>query len=273
MATKFIKYEKALLKIADQSIMAESAELGVEASLQPITNVTGSLVRYAPSSPVKGTLSFSHYCTGAFHDFLNPLTAIEHTGEPVEGSLAGVTFSSGYIKSLSFSVSPFSPILFKSQMDIYGELQAPSPSLTEVLDNEGQTDNLLRNERNVSHGLRTYLAGTDLKINKKVSFDYSVSCSRNPVVTVGNELPSRVTKEDVRINLSIAGEDVGDAIGITGNYAALNINVFDTYGDSPLAVFGCTGQVFNQNLAVSEGGYIDGTISVSQEYLTGRVFY
>ena len=86
-------------------------------------------------------------------------------------------------------------------------------------------------------------------------------------------MPSRVTKEDVRINLSIAGEDVGDAIGITGNYAALNINVFDTYGDSPLAVFGCTGQVFNQNLAVSEGGYIDGTISVSQEYLTGRVFY
>jgi hypothetical protein len=265
MATKFIKYEKALLKIADQSIMAESAELGVEASLQPITNVTGSVIRYAPSSPVKGTLSFSHYCTGAFHDFLNPLTAIEHTGEPLDGSLAGMTFSSGYIKSLSFSVSPFTPILFQSQMDIYGELNS--------IDDNGDSDNLLRNERNVSHGLRTYLAGTDLKINKKVSFDYSVSCSRNPVVTVGNELPSRVTKEDVRINLSIAGEDVGDAIGITGNYAALNINVFDTYGDSPLAVFGCTGQVFNQNLAVSEGGYIDGTISVSQEYLTGRVFY
>ena len=265
MATKFIKYEKALLKIADQSIMAESAELGVEASLQPITNITGSVIRYAPTSPVKGTLSFSHYCTGAFHDFLNPLTAIEHTGEPLDGSLAGMTFSSGYIKSLSFSVSPFTPILFQSQMDIYGELNS--------IDDNGDSDNLLRNERNVSHGLRTYLAGTDLKINKKVSFDYSVSCSRNPVVTVGNELPSRVTKEDVRINLSIAGEDVGDAIGITGNYAALNINVFDTYGDSPLAVFGCTGQVFNQNLAVSEGGYIDGTISVSQEYLTGRVFY
>jgi len=265
MATKFIKYEKALLKIADQSIMAESAELGVEASLQPITNITGSVIRYAPTSPVKGTLSFSHYCTGAFHDFLNPLTAIEHTGEPLEGSLAGMTFSSGYIKTLSFSVSPFTPILFQSQMDIYGELNS--------IDDEGDSDNLLRNERNVSHGLKTYLAGTDLKINKKVSFDYSVSCSRNPVVTVGNELPSRVTKEDVRINLSIAGEDVGDAISITGNYAALNINVFDTYGDSPLAVFGCTGQVFNQNLSVSEGGYIDGTVSVSQEYLTGRAFY
>jgi hypothetical protein len=106
-----------------------------------------------------------------------------------------------------------------------------------------------------------------------VSFDYSVSTERNPVVTVGNELPSRVTKENVRINLSIAGEDVGDAIKSTGNYAELNVKVLDTYGTSPLATFGCSGQIFNQDLSVTEGGYIDGTIGVSQEYMTGRVFY
>ena len=93
------------------------------------------------------------------------------------------------------------------------------------------------------------------------------------MVTVGNELPSRVTKENVRINLSIAGEDVGDAIKSTGNYAELNINILDTYGTSPLTTFGCSGQIFSQNLSVREGGYIDGTISVSQEYMTGRVFY
>ena len=84
-------------------------------------------------------------------------------------------------------------------------------------------------------------------------------------------MPSRVTKEDVRINLGIAGEDVGGTMSITGNYAALNINIFDTYGTSAMAQFGCTGQIFSQNLSVSEGGYIDGTISVSQEYLTGRM--
>tara|TARA_R100000458_G_scaffold54462_1_gene57596 strand:+ start:176 stop:973 length:798 start_codon:yes stop_codon:yes gene_type:complete len=265
MATKFIKYEKALLKIADTNIMAESAELGVSASLQPVTHITGSVIRYAPTSPVKGTLSFSHYCTGSFHDFLNPLSAIEHTGEPLNGSLAGMTFSSGYIRSLSFSVAPFAPILFRSEMDIYGELSA--------LDDDGDSDNDLRNELILGHSLRSYMAGTDVKVNKKVSFDYSVSCDRNPVVTVGNELPSRVSKENVRISLGIAGEDVGDAVSITGNYAALNINVFSTYGDSSIATFGCTGQVFSQNLSVSEGGYIDGSISVSQEYLTGRQFY
>jgi hypothetical protein len=265
MATKFIKYEKALLKIADTNIFAESAELGVQASLQPITNVTGSVIDYAPTAPVKGTLSFSHYCTGTFHDFLNPLTAIEHTGEPLAGSLAGMTFASGYIKTLSFSVTPYAPILFRSEMDIYGELSAIS--------DVGEADNTLRNETNVSHSLRSYMAGTDVKVNKKVSFDYSVSCSRNPVVTVGNELPSRVTKEDVRINLSIAGEDVGDIMSITGNYAELNIKVFDTYGDSALATFGCTGQIFSQDLSIRGGGYIDGTIAASQAYLTGRQLY
>jgi hypothetical protein len=117
------------------------------------------------------------------------------------------------------------------------------------------------------------MAGTDLGINKKVSFDYSVSCERSPVVTVGNELPSRVAKENVRINLGIAGEDVGGTMGITGNYAALNINIFSTYGDSAIATFGCTGQVFSQNLAVTEGGYVDGSIAVSQEYMTGRQLY
>ena len=262
MATKFIKYEKALLKIADTKIFAESAEIGVEAALQPVTSIDGAIIRYAPTSPIKGTLSFSHYCTGRLHDFLNPLTAIEHTGEPLAGSLAGMTFASGYVRGLSFSVAPYSPILFRSEMDIYGELSS--------LGDAGEADNALRNQTELAHGLRSYIAGTDLKINKKVSFDYSVSATRNPMVTIGNDMPSRVTKENVRINLSIAGEDVGDNLRVTGNYAALNINVLDTYGSSAIMNLGCTGRVFNQNLSVSEGGYIDGTIGVSQEYVTGR---
>lgn len=268
MPTKFIKYEKALLKIADTNIFAESAELSVQASLTPVTNITGSVIRYAPNGPVQGTLTFSHYCTGSFHDFLDPTSAVEHTGEPLAGSLAGFSFSSGYMKSLSFSVAPYAPILFKSSMDIYGELQLNDSEDLEY------ADNTLRNQTGIGHGLRSYLAGTDLKINQKVSFNYSASCTRTPVVTVGNELPYRVAKRDVRINMDVAGEDIGDAVSITGNYAGSEIQVLDAYGNNtPIATFGCTGQIYSQNLSVSEGGYIDGTISLSQEFLTGREFY
>ena len=267
MPTKFIKYEKALLTIADTDIFAESAEIAVEASLTPITNITGAVINYAAGGPVKGTLSFSHYCTGDFHSFLNPLSTIEHTGEPLAGKLAGVTFTQGYIKSLNFSLAPYSPILFRSSLDIYGELSLDDS------DTDYENKNL-RVQTGMAHSMRSYLAGTDLGINHKVSFDYSVTCDRKPVVFVEDENPSRVTKENVRIDLSVGGEDIGDAIAITGKYAAVEIQVLEAYGNNdPMAKFGCSGQIFSQNLTMSEGGYMDGSISLSQEYLTGRVFY
>ena len=77
---KFIKYEKALLEIEGHSILAESAELGVEASLTPIEDITGSVLRYIPSGPLRGTLSFTHYLNGPLHGFLDPLTNVERPG-------------------------------------------------------------------------------------------------------------------------------------------------------------------------------------------------
>ena len=34
--------------------------------------------------------------------------------------------------------------------------------------------------------------------------------------------------------------------------------------------FGCTGQVHSQDIAVSNGDYMAGEISLSQDYLTGK---
>ena len=268
MATKFIKYEKALLKVADTSIFAENARLSFDASLEPVTDVTGSIIRYAPQGPVKGYLNFSHYCTGDFHDFLNPLTAIEHTGEALSGSFAGMTFESGFIKSLSFSVAPFQPILFESEMDLYGSLG--------VLNNDGDSDatfesySSIQEDVTIGHGLRSFLAGDNLKVNKQISFDYSVSTDRNPVVTIGNEVPYRVTKENVMINLSVKGEDFGNAISFTGNNAGVAINIYDVYGDSALAEFGCTGQIYKNDISAAANGFMQGSLSISQEYLTGK---
>jgi len=268
MATQFIKYENALLELEGTTILADSATLGLEVSLEPITDVTGAVSRYAQQGPIRGTLSFDHYCTGTFHDFLNPITAIEHTGEPLQGSLGGVTFQSGYVKSLSFSVQPFQPIVFSSEIDIYGELTA--------LHDRGDEDAARKllpsypEDVQISHALRSYLAGDDIGISNQVSFSYSASAERNPVVTIGNELPYRVTKENVRIQMGIQGEDFGNILKITGNNAALRIQVYDVYGNSALAEFGCTGQIHSNELSVSSNGFMQGGLSLSQEYLTGK---
>jgi hypothetical protein len=268
MATRFIKYEKALLKIANTSIFAESATLSFSASLEPVTDVTGSIIRYAPQGPTKGTLSFSHYCTGDFHDFLNPLTAIEHTGEAFNGSFAGLSFESGFVRSLSFSVAPFQPILFQSEIDLYGSLG--SLSNNGMSDSDFESYNSIQEEVPIAHGLRSFLAGDGIGVNKQISFDYSVKADRNPVVTIGNEVPYRVTKENVIIDMSVKGEDFGNAISFTGTNAGVVIKIYDVYGESPLTEFGCTGQIYQNDLSVAANGFLQGGLSLSQEYLTGK---
>jgi hypothetical protein len=261
---KFIKYEKALLEIEGQSILAESAELGVEASLTPVENITGSVMNYVAGGPVKGSLSFSHYLTAPLDDFLNPLTNVERTGEPLRGNLGGVEFTSGYIRSLSFSVAPFQPILIRSEMDIYGDLE---------IKESGKSDMSLRGKTGLAHGARTYLGGDDMGVNEKLNFSYSVSCARNPVVLIGEELPSRVTKENVSINMTIGGEDMGRVVSTTGYAAVADIYVYDVYGnvnDGPIGRFGCTGRAYSQNISVTDGTYMAGEISISQDYLTGK---
>jgi len=265
---KFIKYEKALLEIEGKSIFAENATLGVEASVTPIENIVGSIIRYAPTAPLKGTLEFSHYLTGVLHPFLNPLTAVEWTGEPLRGNLGGIEFSSGYIKSLSFSVSPFQPIEVQSSLDIYGELSV------EV---SGKSDSAMRGTREeareIGHGARTYAAGTDIGINSHLGFSYSVTTERNPVVPIGSGPPIRVTKENVRINMNVEGEDLGNVLTTTGYEATLDIYIHDVYGDAgatALGRFGCTGQAFSQNVSVGTNGYVRGSIGISQAYLTGK---
>ena len=265
---KFIKYEKALLEIEGKSIFAENASLGVEAAVAPVENITGSVIRYAPTAPLKGTLEFTHYLTGAIHPFLNPLTTVEWTGEPLRGSLGGIEFSSGYIKGLSFSVNPFEPIAVRSSLDIYGELSA------EV---SGKSDSAMRGTREqprqIGHGARTYAAGTNIGVNNQLGFSYSVTTERHPVVPIGSGLPIRVTKENVTINMNVDGEDLGDVLTTTGYEATLDIYIHDVYGDAgatAIGRFGCTGQAFSQNVSVGTNGYMKGSIGISQIYLTGK---
>jgi hypothetical protein len=125
----------------------------------------------------------------------------------------------------------------------------------------------------IGHGARTYAAGTDIGIDEKLGFSYSVSCSRNPVLTLGSGLPVRVTKEDVQIGMQVQGEDLGKVLTNTGYEATLDIYIHDVYaaaGATAIGRFGCTGQAFSQNVSVGNNGTMAGEISIAQKYLTGR---
>ena len=70
--------------------------------------------------------------------------------------------------------------------------------------------------------------------------------------------------------MSVKGEDFGNAISFTGTNAGVVIKIYDVYGESPLTEFGCTGQIYQNDLSVGANGFLEGSLSLSQEYLTGK---
>ena len=48
--------KKLCLRSKVKAFLAENAELGVEASLTPVENITGSVMNYVAGGPVKGSL-------------------------------------------------------------------------------------------------------------------------------------------------------------------------------------------------------------------------
>ena len=117
------------------------------------------------------------------------------------------------------------------------------------------------------------MGGDDIGVNEKLRFSYSVSCDRNPVVLIGEELPSRVTKENVSISMTVEGEYMGKVVSATGYAAVADIYVYNVYGsvnDGPIGRFGCTGRAYSQNISVAKGTHMAGEISISQDYLTGK---
>lgn len=73
--------------------------------------------------------------------------------------------------------------------------------------------------------------------------------------------------------MNVQGENLGRVLKETGNAATMTAHLYDVYGnpgDSALATFSCTGQVFSQNLSVADRNYMVGSISMAQDYSTGR---
>ena len=249
----FLRYEDVLLQVNGESVLATNANVNLSAGSVPVRLVDGSIHRYAPEGGIRGEVNFQHYLTGALPSFLD-VTGVNE--DAVAGSFGGMTFSSAYLRSLSFSVNPYSPIIVSSSFDIYGPLGG---SISANYDPE-----LKKSE--CSHGIKSFLNGIGDQVNTTLSFNYSVTANRNPVYSIGNRLPDRVTKQEVEINMGVRGNSIGSQLELAGNAANLVCNIFDMNGTAPLQKFRCSGQIVEQSLEASANGYLNGNLSVTQAF-------
>jgi hypothetical protein len=261
MGNKFLKYEDVLLSVQNTPVFASSVQIGVQGSVEPVHLINGQLLRYCANDGLKGTININYLLTGANPSYFNITGSTE---DPVAITFNNVSVS-GYISSLNLSVKPFSPVEASVSFDFFG----PFAALAQ--DSASYSSNSMRNAAKIGYAAKTVLGGvTNLGINNTMAFSYSASASRSPHYLVGYTTPFRVSKQNVVVQMTINGENIGNYLDVTGNSAYLTASIYDIYdGSTILDTFTCSGQVVGQDLSVSQGGYLNGTLNVRQEFLTG----
>ena len=114
----------------------------------------GSLLRYAPDNTVIGSLSTEFYLTDSFPSYLNTTSTNE---DSVKCNFAGIEITKCYLKSLSFKVANFEPVLLSAEFDWYGTINSTN-STTNL-----RAFSSKRNSQcnNTSHSHYTFLMDVD----------------------------------------------------------------------------------------------------------------
>ena len=151
---KFIKYENIDFRINNDVFYSNSVAISLQSNISPILLSDGTLLRYAPDNTVIGSLSTEFYLTDSFPNYLNTLSTTESS---VIAEFAGIKIENCYLKSLSFKVANFEPVLLSAEFDWYGKIN--SANSTTALKPFTSTRN--SSLTNISHSHHTFLMDID----------------------------------------------------------------------------------------------------------------
>lgn len=261
------------------------------------------LRNYAAGGIVRGSLDVTYYMnTGNLHTFadltglLDPNIYPQVNETKITGSFGDYIFEDAYLRDLSFSAEPFQIIQANLSLDIYGRMLYQSGLADSIINDYGC---IKENQLSVPHAINTRVDGaSDVGIEHPLNFTYKITSKRNPEVPVplsgkmddDGELPIRVTKEDIDISIRIEGEKLDPFLKISGQRANVTVSLSDigfskeftdnnngllkefrlagslVHPDLPSQELKDYGVVDEDNLSVSEGGFLQGSATIKQSY-------
>jgi len=261
------------------------------------------LRNYAAGGIVRGSLDVTYYMnTGNLHTFadltglLDPNIYPQVNETKITGCFGDYIFEDAYLRELSFSAQPFQVVESNLSLDIYGRMLYQSGLADSIIENYGC---LKEQQISVPHAINTKILGaSDVGIEYPLDFSYSITSTRNPEVPIPlsgkmseeGELPIRVTKEAIDISIRIRGEKLDPFLKISGQRANVTVQLSDigfskeftdnnqgllkefrlagslVHPDLPSQELKDYGVVEEDNLSVSDGGFLQGSATIKQSY-------
>lgn len=258
--SKFIKYENLDFRIDNNIFYSNSVTISLQSNISPVLLSDGSLLRYAPENTVIGSLNTEFYLTTSFPSFLNLMSTNETS---VSCVFAGVQIDQCYLKSLSFNVKNFEPVLISAEFDWYGKINSANSTNSLKPFYAGRNNQLT----DISHSHHTFLMDVDkvFGFDEIFSFNYSEKVDLLPFFANGEIVPFRVAKTNKIKSMSVDGNYFkrNNIAQIEGQSVNCDLNL-KNYNNTLLKTFNIFGKIESRSLNISSEGILQSTLSMMQ---------
>ena len=251
---KFLVFESNAVRLNNDIFPAESINVSLSPSIDPLMDIDGRVTNYAPNGSLKGRVDLSFDLTGELPTYFHA-TGVTEAPTLVKFNTFVIY---GYLENLTYEVSPYRPIKVNAGFAFFHGIKYLETQFKDKI--PASFDSSLK----TYNGLRSYLVGDTRNYSFISSFNYSLTTRRTPYTKVGFESPTRVALEDVRIEINAQGSNINNYMTIRGNETYLRGNLNELYNSNNTIVMPLAGRVVEQSFSASQGSVGQGSFKAIQ---------
>ena len=257
---KFLVFESNAVRLNDDIFPAESINVSLSPSIDPLMDIDGRVTNYAPNGPLKGKVDLTFDLTGELPTYFHA-TGVTEVPTLVKFNTFVIY---GYLENLTYEVSAYRPIKVNAGFAFFHGIKYLETQFKDKI--PASFDSSLE----TYNGLRSYLVGDGDNYSFISSFNYSLTTRRTPYTKVGFESPTRVALEDVRIEINAQGSNINNYMTIRGNKTYLIGNLNELYNSNDTIVMPLAGRVVEQSFSASQGSVGQGSFKAIQSLTNVR---
>jgi hypothetical protein len=297
MSKPYLRFEDGKISLGGKDLDVSSASLSLNPSLEPervygdydaaIAGAKTEFVKHAAVSPLRGQLEikflinsdkFTTNNIDKLFDIRNGMN-----GDAIHGNIVGrYFFDNMYLKSFSFSLSPYSVIEASASYDIFGSVKKTSErrfnitnlNIAHGLKSFGEMKANNQSADNISGQFEISSLQYSIQVNRKVHYHIRGSEHSSVATTANGALPARVSLENIEAEMSVESNEIIPNLNPYGDYqsgtivdglssASLSAFLYTLQGDK-VAKFSCTGKIQSESLSISEGQYAKGNLTIRE---------
>jgi hypothetical protein len=251
---KFLVFESNAVRLNNDIFPAESINVSLSPSIDPLMDIDGRVTNYAPNGPLKGRVDLTFDLTGQLPTYFHA-TGVTEAPTLVKFNTFVIY---GYLENLTYEVSPYRPIKVNAGFAFFHGIKYLETQFKDKV--PASFDSSLK----TYNGLRSYLAVDGKNYCFVSSFNYSLTTRRTPYTKVGFESPTRVALEDVRIEINAQGSNINNYMTIRGNDTYLKGNLNELYNSDNTIIMPLAGKVVEQSFSASQGSVGQGSFKAIQ---------